>query len=77
MQQVNEMRTILEEYHYLLEHDNIDCSQHMKGEAFLFSCWKKRYGFPLVTFILFVAGAYLYLLKELRNLQKSKSFRDD
>lgn len=32
--QVSEMSQILEEYHHLIEHDNIDCSTHMSGENF-------------------------------------------
>ena len=30
--QVNEMHSILQEYHHILEHDNFDCSTHVSGE---------------------------------------------
>ena len=51
--QVEEMSKILEEYNHLLEHDNFDCSTHLSGEKFMFKCWFRRYGFPLICLILF------------------------
>jgi len=47
------MGSILEEYHHLIEHDNFDCSTHLSGENFMFKCWFRRYGFPLLCLVLF------------------------
>ena len=34
--QVNEMARLLGEYHHIMEHDNLDCSEHRKGNKFVF-----------------------------------------
>ena len=52
--QVREMRSILNEYHHLLEHDNFDCSTHISGENFMFKCWFRRYGCPFLCSIFLV-----------------------
>ena len=63
--EVEEMHSILEEYHHLLEHDNFDCSTHLSGKDFLFKCWFKRYGFSIICLVLFIVGAYFSLLRSI------------
>jgi hypothetical protein len=65
--QVTEMDSILEEYHHLLEHDNFDCSTHVSGENFMFKCWFRRYGFPLICLFGFLIYAYASIMYEMRN----------
>ena len=64
-EEVTEMHVILSEYKHLLIHDNFDCSSHMMGKDFIFGCWFKRYGFPLVTFCVFLVGSFFYLKGDL------------
>ena len=64
-EEVTEMRSILEEYHHLLEHDNFDCSTHISGDDFLFRCWYRRYGFPLLTLAIFLGVSLLVLRRQL------------
>jgi hypothetical protein len=64
------MREILEEYHHILEHDNFDCSSHISGESFIFKCWFKRYGFPLVCLGGFLAYAYFVVKREINKKHK-------
>jgi len=72
--QVEEMHNILEEYHHLLEHDNFDCSTHLAGQGFLFKCWFKRYGFPLVCLVVFGLISFLSLKT---TLHYSRARRND
>jgi len=64
------MNKLLNEYHHLVEHDNFDCSTHMQGKEFLWKCWYRRYGFPLLTLVLFALYSF-YSLKS--ALVKAKS----
>ena len=66
------MSQILEEYHYLLEHDNIDCSTHMSGENFEFKCWKRRYGMPLLSLMLLLGYGYFVVRKTIGDQDKKK-----
>jgi hypothetical protein len=75
--EVSEMRLILEEYHHLLVHDNFDCSTHMQGKNFMFKCWFKRYGSPLLCLVVFTLGSYLYVMRELRKFQGNMKIRSD
>jgi hypothetical protein len=70
--QVQEMSAILEEYHHLIEYDNFDCSTHISGENFMFKCWFRRYGFPIVSLIGFAAYAYVKILWAIAAIQKKK-----
>lgn len=70
--QVSEMGTILEEYHHLLVHDNFDCSTHMRGERFMFTCWFRRYGCPLACAVALVMYAYLMVVRQLNISKKNK-----
>ena len=80
MEEVNEMRNILEEYHHLLEHDNIQCSQQSLDPIdyanFVFICWFRRYGFPLLTLGLFVTISAYWLHRDLKILKQKKVAMD-
>ena len=64
--EVQEMSTILEEYHHLIEHDNFDCQAHVSGENFLFKCWFRRYGFPMISLFFFAIYGYLRVLSTIK-----------
>ena len=66
--QVQEMSQILEEYHHLIEHDNFDCQTHISGENFMFKCWFRRYGFPILCLCLFAAYSYCKILSKIGEL---------
>ena len=66
------MSTILEEYHHLIEHDNFDCQAHVSGENFLFKCWFRRYGFPMVSLFFFAIYGYLRVLSTIKQIQQKK-----
>ena len=70
--QVTEMDNILEEYHHLLEHDNFDCSTHISGENFLFKCWFRRYGFPLVCLLGFLVYGYASIMYEMKTKKRDR-----
>lgn len=65
--QVKEMHKILHEYHTLLEHDNIDCSQHISGEEFQMRCFYRRYGAPMICLFLFFVYAYWTLARAIKS----------
>jgi hypothetical protein len=80
MEEVNEMRNILEEYHHLLEHDNIQCKatnlDPLDLTNFVFICWFRRYGFPLLTLGIFVTVSAFWLHRDLKFLKQKKVAMD-
>ena len=66
--EVQEMSTILEEYHHLIEHDNFDCQTHVSGENFLFKCWFRRYGFPILSLAGFVIYGYFKVMATIAHI---------
>ena len=66
------MGQTLEEYHYLMEHDNIDCSAHMSGENFQMKCWQRRYGMPLISLAMLMVYGYFMITNTIRNQDKKK-----
>jgi hypothetical protein len=66
------MSQILEEYHHLIEHDNFDCQTHISGENFMFKCWFRRYGFPMVSLFFFAIYGYIKVVTTIAQIQKKK-----
>lgn len=75
-EETNEMRSILDEYHHLLEHDNIKCSANnldlIDFQNFKMICWFRRYGFPIITLGLFFVLSALSLYKDYSRLKTKK-----